>query len=107
MKKCQPHILSQSQHLSITHCAKCKRIALSYKNLLFGYAYEDFACFVHNFAKIDFDKHAVPFPDQSHRIVIKTPHKDIQFTLDIQEYHELNNALQESNLLLSAYQLMS
>lgn len=107
MKNCQPHILSQGPHFSITHCKRCERIGLCYKNLLIGYGHEEFSKFVENYSKIHFDDHAVYFPDESARIIIKTPHKDIQINLDFQEFMELKNALQESTLLLKAYELIN
>lgn len=106
MKNCHPHILAQSTHFSITNCVQCKRIGLCYKNLLIGYSHKDFYYFVKNFVKIDFDQHAVYFPDESARIIIKTPHKDIQINLDFREFSELRDVLQESALLLNAYQLI-
>lgn len=106
MKNCEPHILSQGPHFSITHCKRCERIGLYYKNLLIGYTLKHFSKFVANYSKIEFNDHAVSFPDESARIIIKTPHKDIQINLDFQEFIELKKLLQESRLLLEAYELI-
>ncbi|UXX81071.1 hypothetical protein N7E81_08155 [Reichenbachiella carrageenanivorans] len=106
MKNCKPHILSQGPYLSITNCACCKRVGVLYKNLLIGYTHKEFSTFVKNYSRIDFEAHAVYFPDDSTRIIIKTPHQDIQLNLDYQEFCELKNGLQESALLLDAYQLI-
>ncbi|WP_139793809.1 DUF6686 family protein [Reichenbachiella faecimaris] len=106
MKNCDPHILSQGPHFSLTHCDRCQHIGLYYKNLLIGYSRKHFARFVENYSKINFNHHAVYFPDESARIIIKTPHKDIQINLDFQEFTELKNLLQESALLLKAYELI-
>ncbi|MEP3390332.1 MAG: DUF6686 family protein [Reichenbachiella sp.] len=106
MKKCDPNILCHGPNFSITNCACCERIGLYYKNLLIGYTHKSFSKFVENYSKIDFDDHAVYFPDESARIIIKTPCKDIQVNLDFQEFTELKDILQESALLLSAYELI-
>ncbi|MEO9854213.1 MAG: DUF6686 family protein [Reichenbachiella sp.] len=106
MKKCQPHILAQGLYFNITNCARCKRISLCYKNLMISYSHQEFSHFVKNFVRIDFDRHAFFFPDESTRIIIKSPHQDIQINLDFQEFNELKDALQESILLFSAYQLI-
>lgn len=106
MKKCDPHILSEGPHFSITNCACCKRIGLYYNNLLIGYTHKNFNKFVENFSKIEFEDHAVCFPDESARIIIKTPHRDVQINLDHNEFEELKCILQESALLLNAYELI-
>lgn len=106
MKNCDPHLLSQGTHFSVTHCARCERIGLYYKNLLIGYSHKHFNKFVANYARIEFEDHAVHFPDESARIIIKTPHKDIQINLNYQEFIELRRALHESKLLLEAYELI-
>ncbi|WP_422361434.1 DUF6686 family protein [Reichenbachiella sp.] len=106
MKNCDPNILSHGPNFSITNCACCRRIGLYYKNLLIGYTHKNFNKFVENYSKIDFEDHAVYFPDESARIIIKTPHKDIQINLDFQEFTELRGILQESKLLLEVYDLI-
>ncbi len=106
MKNCKPHFLAQGSYFSVTNCLCCRQIGLYYKNLLIGYSHKDFTKFVTNFANIDFENHSVYFPDDSARIIIKSPHRDIQINLDFQEFTELKDILQESALLLDAYTLI-
>lgn len=107
MSRCIPKILVEGAYFNIASCTSCKRIGMSYKNILSGFEPDDFACFSKNIIETTFEKYAVPFPPEGDlRIVIKTCHNDIQFSFDGPEFTELQHLLQQSRLLLEVERML-
>lgn len=73
---------------------------------MIGFAAKDFKRFTKQFLRIQFDDHIMIFPDHTERIIIKTPHPDIQLNLTRDEFAEFYDFLQQAQLILEAKSLI-
>ena len=106
MTPCQPQVLYQEHRLCIARCTHCRRISLSYFNLLAGFSPQDFDSFCHNVQSVDFEKFSTLFPGGEPTLVLRTCHPDIQFSFNRHEFEQLKSALTESLLMLQVQQVL-
>ena len=107
MSKCEPITLYNSILLNISQCKCCERIGLFYNNILVGFELSDFLAFCRGVERLDFERHAVPFPNGAFYVILDTCHEDIQFCFDKSQFFQLNLALGEAQLMIEVHQSLS
>ncbi|UXP33679.1 hypothetical protein N6H18_06895 [Reichenbachiella agarivorans] len=106
MSKCKAVALVEGANYCISRCTGCGRFGIYYKNVLIGFSQRDFMNFSKRYCEIEFHDHVMLFPDMVERVLIKTPHPEIQLNLDYHEFEELGDILQQCGLILEARALV-
>ncbi|MEN7548524.1 DUF6686 family protein [Rapidithrix thailandica] len=107
MNTCEPKILVENSHFYIAQCQHCKRIGLSYKNILVGYQPEEFIQFANKFNQINFEERCYVFPDGKPYIIVNTCHQDIQFSFTKRDFETLKQGFSEALLMLEAEKILN
>lgn len=103
---CETRILTQRGSTVISDCRECGMVNLWHQNLMLCFTPEQFHSF-QNFAKeLEFDDRSFPFPDGSERLVLCTPHNDINFVFGEDEWEGFNAAMLEALYLLDVYKTL-
>jgi len=68
--------------------------------MLHGFDRSDFERFAVCIEHIDFEQHAMSFPDGQRQVVVKTCHTDIQFCFTEKELSRLQIAIHQATLLM-------
>jgi hypothetical protein len=74
-----------------------------HQNLLLCFTPQQFLQFKVFTGLLSFEDRCFPFPDGSDRMVLCTPHNDINFVFSEPEWDEFNSAMLEASYLLEAY----
>ncbi|MCV9388644.1 DUF6686 family protein [Reichenbachiella ulvae] len=106
MSKCKPIILSQGPQYCVSQCEDCQRVGLHYHHLMIGFELREFRQFTKQYLALPLDRHLMLFPDGSERIILNTPHPDIQLNLTRQEFNQLADLLQQARLMLDVRELI-
>lgn len=99
-------VLTQRENLCIEQCSCCDNIHLMYQNLLLKYTPESFADFESALSKLEFDHRAVILGDNSEKILISTPQKEIQMCFTKPEFEVLRQSLKEALLMLEVSRIL-
>jgi hypothetical protein len=103
---CETRMLSKKGAATISQCIECRTVYIWHRNLVLNFSESQFADFK-NFARdMDFEERCLPFPDGLERAVVRTPHNDINFAFTMDEWENLNGAIDEAGYMLEVYGLM-
>lgn len=106
MSTCKPVILAEGPHYCVSQCSDCLRVNLQYHHIMIGFEDREFRQFTRQFLGIDYDKYAVRLADGSQRLILKSPHPDIHLQLSKQEFNEIFDLLQQSQLMFEVWGLI-
>lgn len=81
MSLCRPTVLFDQENFCVAQCQHCQRIGLTFRNLLLGFAQDEFINFSHSLTNINFEQSSVLMADGQLHLVINTGHPDIQISL--------------------------
>lgn len=94
---CDARVISQKGATVVSRCAGCNCLFVWNHNLVLNFTGDQFTQFRNFIADLEPDDHTFPFPDGSHRLVMRTPVNDIQLTFTLDEWGDLNAAMEEAS----------
>ena len=101
---CETRILTQNGATTISHCSECGMINIWHQNLMLCFTPDQFRLFQQFAKEMNFESRCFPFPDGSERLVLCTPHNDINFVFDETEWKGFNAAMIEALYMQEIYQ---
>lgn len=107
LRNCEPRLLFKEENFFISQCDHCKRLSLSFHNLLLGFTTKEFKRLSQLILKLRFYENCILDQDNDLKIVLNTGHKDIQCYFDQKEFKLLKRGLTESLLLLETHTILS
>lgn len=93
---CDTRTLSSRNSVFISHCVGCRSIFLWHDNLIVNFTPEQFRSFGNLISNCPFEDGAVPFPDDSERIMVRLPSKDISMAFTEEEWEVLREVVNEA-----------
>ncbi|MBX2843836.1 MAG: hypothetical protein KTR26_18840 [Flammeovirgaceae bacterium] len=107
MKNCNPRILVEEKHLHVLQCKTCKRIGLSFHNILISFSPNGFYTFSKSVIALDFDKVCIRQGNHTPFVILNSCHEDIQFNFSKEEFFQLKSGLAKAQLLLDAVSILN
>lgn len=103
---CKTRILSSRDQTIVSGCMGCGTFYLWHNNLLINFSAEAFQEFRKMVNELPFYKNSLPFPDEEERVIVHTPHEDICFAFDYEEFELFKMAIDEALYMNEVYTLM-
>ena len=106
MNSCKPTILFDEEHFCIAQCQHCQRVGLTFRNLLLGFAQDEFIGLCRTIDGVNFEQGSTLMPNGQPYLIINTGHPDIQFSLSKAEFGLFHAGLLQALRRLNLYQLL-
>ncbi|WP_157638250.1 DUF6686 family protein [Flexithrix dorotheae] len=107
MNNCNPRILVEEKYLTVLQCKSCKRVGLSFHNILIGFSPRGFNTFSKSVIALDFDKVCIREGSLTPFVILNSCHEDIQFNFSREEFLQLKSGLAKAQLLLEAVNILN
>lgn len=100
--KCRYETLSRGEDHLVSRCRGCKRISLHFQSLLMSFTEQDFVAFKTSVTCMDFEVHAISFPNGQRKVILNSPHEDLRICFGLEELERFQDILNEVFLTITA-----
>jgi len=104
---CKTRVLTQKGQTVISHCPECHMLNIWHQNLLLCFTPEQFRSFKNVAIEMAFEERAYPFPDGEERLILCTPHHDINFAFTTDEWEDFKECLEEAVYMQDIYEIIN
>jgi hypothetical protein len=104
---CREVMLSKKGMVVICQCMECKMITIWHQSILLSFTPEQFKTFKMFIDELDIEQFTIPSPDGESRLLLRTPNPDINFIFTLDQWEDLNVAMEEAEYMQGVYDLIN